>query len=116
MSTTIPKQHPAVVLRSQYDHLRAFLALTLVLVVALAATVVLVVANDDDPVTRASQPAALSVGPHGAAGAGVIAASKGTVTSPRHEIALRRDGTSFVVPGSVRYDGGPDEGTRGPGH
>ena len=40
MSDTLTQQHPAVVLRSHYRHLRALLAIALVAVVALSVTVV----------------------------------------------------------------------------
>jgi hypothetical protein len=81
--STVPNQHPAVVLRSQYTHLRAMLAVALVAVVALAASLVVVALNDDG-----SGPSAVS----------------GTAAP-----AL-----SAPAPASLRYDGGPDEGTRGP--
>jgi hypothetical protein len=106
MSTSIPKQHPAVVLRSQYDHLRAFLALICVLVVALSAAIVVVAVNDEDPTVVAA--------PKSAPAAAVQTGS--TVTSPSSEIRLRRSGATVFVPNAQRYDGGPDEGTRGPSH
>ena len=110
MSTSIPKQHPAVVLRSQYDHLRAFLALVCTLVVALSAAIVLVAVNDDEPTVAAAPKSAPAVS------SGVTFGRSGGITSPHREIQLRRSDTTVVVPGAARYDGGPDEGTRGPGH
>jgi hypothetical protein len=106
MSTSIPKQHPSVVLRSQYDHMKALLAVCLAVVAALATSVVLVATDDNDPAGADKRPGALGVGSLGAAGA--------MATSPKHEIALRRSTAVVTVPGSARYDGGPDEGTRGP--
>lgn len=53
MSNTVPAQHPAVVLRSHYRNLRSLLAVALVAIVGLTATVV-VLAGDDDPVTSTS--------------------------------------------------------------
>ena len=50
MSTAIPSQHPAVVLRSQYNHLRNLLAITMIAVVGLSVAVV-VVSSDDAPST-----------------------------------------------------------------
>jgi hypothetical protein len=47
MGHAVPEQHPAVVLRSRYQHLRSLLVVTLIAVVSLSATVV-VVATDDD--------------------------------------------------------------------
>jgi hypothetical protein len=53
MSTSVPAQHPAVVLRSQYRNLRSLVAVLVVAVVGLSTTVV-VVAGDDDPITKTS--------------------------------------------------------------
>jgi hypothetical protein len=75
----ISPQHPAVVLRSHYVHLRALLIVAMIAVVGLTAGLV-IVATDDD------------------AGLGGQAATR--VTAP-------------ALPGSLRYDGGPEEGTRG---
>ena len=47
MGKAIPEQHPAVVLRSQYVHLRALLVAALIAVLGLT-TAVVIVANDDD--------------------------------------------------------------------
>ncbi len=74
----ISPQHPAVVLRSHYVHLRTLLIVAMIAVVGLTAGLVLV-ATDDDPAfggasaTRSSLPA---------------------------------------LPGALRYDGGPEEGSR----
>ena len=46
MSKTIPAQHPAVVLRSHYQHVRSLLAVALVAVVGLSAAVVVVTVDD----------------------------------------------------------------------
>jgi hypothetical protein len=77
MGQVIPRQHPAVVLKSHYKNLRALLAAALVAVVALTAAVV-ILSNDADQ-TASTQPIS-------------------------HQQAL---------PDGTRYDGGPDEGTRG---
>jgi hypothetical protein len=79
MGQVIPKQHPAVVLRSHFNAVRALLAVALVAIAALAATVI-IVADDDSQTTTA------------ATGAQVQQA----------------------VPLGTRFDGGPDEGSRGP--
>ena len=78
MSPTVPEQHPAVVLRSHYLHLRGLLAITVIALVAMAVAV-------------------------------VILASAGTST-PSRAIVPSTTGPS---PAGIRYDGGPDEGTRG---
>ena len=77
MGQVIPRQHPAVVLKSHYKALRTLLAVALVAIAALAATVV-IVANDNE----ASAPSNATAGKQ--------------------------------LPAGTRFDGGPDEGTRGP--
>ena len=47
MGQAIPTQHPAVVLRSHYNHLRALLVVATIAVVGLA-TAVVILANDED--------------------------------------------------------------------
>ena len=81
MSTAIPSQHPAVVLRSQYNRLRNLLAIAMIAVVGLSVAVV-VVSSDDAPSTS-----------------DVIATGK---------FAPAKNPS-----GTTRYDGGPEEGTRG---
>jgi hypothetical protein len=101
MGQAIPDQHPAVVLRSHYVHLRALLAVALVAVVGLSVAVV-IVANDADEARTAatSEPAnAIERGNSGTASGGTQAAPL-----PRR----RLDGATDVAP---RYDGGPNEGS-----
>jgi hypothetical protein len=86
MGQVIPRQHPAVVLKSHYKALRALLAVALVAIVALATTVV-ILANDDNGTTSSSQPTAK---------------------------AAAQPQTQQQLPAGSRFDGGPDEGTRGP--
>jgi hypothetical protein len=78
VSPTVPKQHPAVVLRSHYLHLRGLLAITVIALLAMAVAVVIL------------------------ASTGTSAPSSATVPS-----------TTEPSPAGIRYDGGPDEGTRG---
>jgi hypothetical protein len=85
MSTTIQKQHPAVVLRSHYQHLRSLLAVALVALVGLS-TAVVVLALDDNGVTTSTS----SVNPI--------------------ERSASRLGDPFVArTTSTRQAGGPDE-------
>ena len=86
MSQAVPQQHPAVVLRSHYIHLRTLLAIAMIALVGLAAAVI-VLATDD-----------------GSAPARTAAPSSSTAPS-----------TATQSVGTTRYDGGPDEGTRGTG-
>ena len=101
MGQVIPRQHPAVVLKSHYKAVRALLAAALIAIVALAATVV-IVANDDDAkvtATPKSSEQALPAGTRfdGGPNEGTRGISTGAVPAP-----------------GARFDGGPDEGTRGP--
>jgi hypothetical protein len=94
-----------VVLRSHYVHLRALLAVALVAAVGLSVAGV-IVANDADEARTAatSQPAnAIERGNSGTASGAMQAAPL-----PQR----RLDGATDVAP---RYDGGPHDGTRGPG-
>jgi hypothetical protein len=54
MSKTVPAQHPAVVLRSQYRQLRSLLAVLLVAVVGLSTTVVVLAGDDSETTTTSS--------------------------------------------------------------
>ena len=78
MSPTVPKQHPGVVLRSHYLHLRGLLAITVIALIAMAVAVVILASTGPNVPPSATVPSA-------------------TVPSPA----------------GIRYDGGPDEGTRG---
>jgi hypothetical protein len=82
MAQPVRQQHPAVVLRAHYVHLRVLLVVALIALVAMAAAVVVLATSD------------------GSAGSAGSASSPAPVTAP---------GPS----GSTRYDGGPEEGTRG---
>jgi hypothetical protein len=54
MGQSIPQQHPAVVLRSHYRHLKALLAVVMLVVAALTATVVLLATDSKDPARAGS--------------------------------------------------------------
>jgi hypothetical protein len=104
MSQPIAPQHPAVVLRSHYMHLKALLAIAMIAVVALAVTVVILANTENTP----SSPARAGI----------------QLSSPAQPASRRSDGGPeegtagpFAPAAStIRYDGGPEEGTRGPGH
>jgi hypothetical protein len=81
MNEAIPAQHPAVVLRSHYRHLRTLLAIATIAIVGLTIAVVIL----------------------------AMTTSTGTVIPSRATAA-----TSTALPTGIRYDGGPEEGTRGP--
>jgi hypothetical protein len=105
MSQTISTQHPAVVLRSHYLHLRALLAIATIAIVGLTIAVVVLAATHSGNAT--------------------IASHATSVTSPARSATTRYDGgpeegtrapAAVQQPATIRYDGGPEEGTRGPGH
>ena len=56
MPQTVPSQHPAVVLRSHYRHLRALLAIALVAVVGLTVAVVSLATDDNATSPRSASP------------------------------------------------------------
>ena len=91
MGKAVPEQHPAVVLRSHYNHLRALLIAALIAVLGLAGAVV-IVANDDDTVVSTSTPAIES----------------GSTPAPAPLPQRRLDGAVDTAP-APRYDGGPNE-------
>ena len=104
MSQVIPKQHPAVVLRSHYVQLRTLLAVAMIAVVGLTAAVV-VLATDDNAGTsaRSGQPNAApgeasALRPDG----GPEESTRGPFTQPREEAGGA----------ALRSDGGPEESTR----
>jgi hypothetical protein len=101
MGQVIPRQHPAVVLRSHYKAVRALLAVALVAIVALAATVV-IVANDDNDAAISAQPKAQEQ-----------QLPAGTRFDGGPDEGTRGLQASTPATGT-RFDGGPDEGTRGP--
>jgi hypothetical protein len=102
MGKAIPTQHPAVVLRSHYRQLRALLAIAMVAVVGLTCAVV-ILANDTDEVGGTS-----SAAPIGDINYGGFNPATGRPDSA----PLPHQGR-VAQPPSIRYDGGPEEGTRG---
>jgi hypothetical protein len=139
MGQAIPRQHPAVVLRSHYNHLRALLAVAMIAVVGLTVAVV-ILAGDGDQVsgTSVARPIeSLNYGDFPATGrpdstgtrydGGPGEGSRGVVPAQQPDVrydggpeegsrgALSYDQASNAVAGT-RYDGGPEEGSRGSGH
>jgi hypothetical protein len=100
MGHAIPRQQPAVVLRSHFNQLRALLAIALVAVAGLT-TAVVILANDSNEVSGTSSAKPIESINYGA---GAVNPSTGYPST-----TIRPDS-----PGT-RYDGGPEEGTRGLG-
>ena len=136
MGKAIPTHHPAVVLRSNFNLLRALLAVAMVAVVGLAAAVV-ILANHDDVDTSAGTAVQVSTpGPTGdtrydggpeEGTRGVVSASQpgvrydggpeeGTAALTQRSAPATFDPNSIKSAPGVRYDGGPEEGSRGSGH
>jgi hypothetical protein len=107
MGQALRPQHPAVVLRSRYVHLRALLAIAMIAVVGLTVAVV-ILAGNGAPGSSASLAAA--------------SGSSSARTSFHVPAHAREHGGAPVpelraapLPHGQRYDGGPDEGSRGRG-
>jgi hypothetical protein len=100
MGQAIPRQHPAVVLRSHFKALRAMLAVAMIAIVGLSAAVVILATDDDRDQSTSSATQAGTPSPSG---------------TTRYD-GGPEEGTRGIVqalrPG-VRFDGGPEEGTRG---
>ena len=98
MGQVIPRQHPAVALKSHYKAVRALLAVALV---ALAATIVILANNDTDTKVSIAPKSAQVLQPGARFDGGPDEGTRGI-------------STGAALPAGTRFDGGPDEGTRGP--
>lgn len=90
MSQAISTEHPAVVLRSRSQQLRALLAVALVAVVALAAAVVILALNDDPD----------------AVATGLVPVNTPSATGHDESVTAAAIGSAF---GHSTRSGGPDE-------
>jgi hypothetical protein len=106
MGQPIPAQHPSVVLRSHFKLVRGLLAIAMVAVLALTATVV-ILASDDDQVSPATKSQAAPVVQQ-------QVQTPGTRFDGGPEEGTRGLAANPAAPASTRFDGGPEEGTRGP--
>ena len=117
MGKAIPAQHPAVVLRSHYNHMRALLAVAMIAVACLTAAVV-ILANNDDRDTSAGSATQVSAPGSAASGRYHGGLEEGTADVSQ---AQPRVTQSQALPGlasqaleatqapaqGTRYDGGP---------
>jgi hypothetical protein len=87
MAQTVPSQHPAVVLRSHYRHLRALLAIAMIALVGMTVAVLILATDDGAPTVRPALPVSAP------AGAG--------------------DGPRYLHSPGQGYDGAREPGTRG---
>lgn len=109
MGHSISKQHPAVVLRSHYNHMRTLLAIAMIAIVGLTIALV-VVANDSNRSGSSANVSSQSVASPGDTRYDG-GPEEGSADVPNPTV----QGSSASGP-DVRYDGGPEEGTRGPGN
>ena len=84
MSQAVPQQHPAVVLRSHYIHLRTLLAIAMIAVVGLTVAVIVLATDGSSAPARTAAPSS----------------------------AAPSSATQSV--GTTRYDAGPEEGLEPP--
>ena len=124
MGQAIPRQHPGVVLRSQFNQLRALLAVAMVAVVGLTVAVV-VLATDSDQVASTSSARPIESINYGDSKYVNPSTGYPTALTPRPEAGTRPDGgpeegisgaTTARLPSvaaGTRPDGGPEEGTAG---
>jgi hypothetical protein len=106
MSHQIAPQHPAVVLRSHYLHLRALLAVAMTAVVGLTIAVVILAINDGGA-SSASSPTPVSAPAQATPG---LRYDGGPEEGPS---GIRPSSAATSPPAGIRYDGGPEEGTSG---
>ena len=105
MSHSISPQHPAVVLRSRYVHVRELLTIAMIAVVGLTAAVVILAINDDADTSAGSARQLSAPSPTGSTryDGGPEEGSRGIQPS---------SAATSPSPG-IRFDGGPEEGTSG---
>lgn len=133
MDKAISTQNPAVVLRSHFKFVRALLVVALIAVAGLSAAVV-IVANDDDEIAGSSSASQVEPNNYGGFNPGTgrpdaaplpqgqaqaPAGATGNDGGPVKDYS-QNSATGDVTPtapqaSGTRSDGGPEEGTRGPG-
>jgi hypothetical protein len=123
MGQPIPAQHPSVVLRSHANRVKALLAVALAAVVALS-TAVVIDANDNDQVSGGTT-AAKPIDSINYQGFNPATGRPDSVQPQQLPAGTRFDGgpdegtrglsvQPEQLPAGTRFDGGPDEGSRGP--
>jgi hypothetical protein len=123
MGKAVPQQHPAVVLRSHYAHLRALLVIAMIAVVGLTVAVVIVANDRDDLSSNSALKPAESVNQPSGPGAARYdgGPEEGTAGLNTAQAPVTRydggpeegtAGLNTAQPPVTRYDGGPEEGTQ----
>jgi hypothetical protein len=100
MGHAIPRQQPAVVLRSNFKRLRALLAIALVAVAGLTVAVV-ILANDSDRVGSTSAARASEDGTSSSARPGSETEFHGSKASEDGTSTSARPGSEIALPGRV---------------
>jgi hypothetical protein len=121
MGQPIPAQHPSVVLRTHFNRVKALLAVALAAVIALSAAVV-ILAGDDDQLSSGTSVArpveSINYGDFNPATGRPDTVQKQSLPQGSRFDGGPDEGTRGIQPQTVapgtRFDGGPDEGTRGP--
>jgi hypothetical protein len=98
MGHAIPRQQPAVVLRSNFNKLRALLAIALVAVAGLTVAVV-ILANDSDQVGSTSAASASEDGTPSFARPGSETEFRGSMASEDGRPSFARPGSETDLPG-----------------
>jgi hypothetical protein len=110
----VPTQHPAVVLRSHYTHVRVLLAIAMLAIVSLTVAVVILAANAGTTAPSAPQFSVPSYArDHGGAPVPDLRVARGQRYDGGPEEGTR--GIAAATAPSNRFDGGPEEGSRGSG-
>ena len=115
MGQAIPQRHPAVVLRTHYDLVRALLAVTLVALVCLAVAVAIIVADDAGSGTTSAGGRAQPAGQQASQLPPAVATLRTSAGFTRFDAGREQslvDAQRSSSP-TTRFDGGPEEGTRG---
>ena len=117
MGQAIPTQHPAVVLRSHYTHLRTLLAIAMIAVVGLGVAVAILATDDGSGTSAGSAAATRSESVRTVHEAPAAGLRVGPAAAGRRYDGGPEEGTRGAIgeTPTARYDGGPEEGSRGPG-
>jgi hypothetical protein len=110
----VPTQHPAVVLRAHYTHVRVLLAIAMLAIVSLTVAVVILAANAGTTARSAPQ---FSVPSHARDHGGAPVPDLRVARGQRYDGGPEERTRGIVAPPapSTRLDGGPEEASRGPG-
>jgi hypothetical protein len=112
MGQAIPRQHPAVVLRSHFNQLRALLAVAMVAVIGLTVAVV-ILATEGDEVGVTSSAERVEGIRYGGFNSATGRPESAPLPQQDQAFPGLPRGTAAAQDRGLRYDGGPEEGTSG---